>query len=113
MASPKNSERRKRKYANQATRTARNKAAKTARHELRLERFKERANSLVGKAVKFHVTEGDGKHIDMPLPESHKLEGTVQQVMERPKDAKRRGNYLLIRSGGKNYIKARSRVKPV
>lgn len=94
MASPKNSNRSKRKYGDgQKTRTARNKAARAARHELRMERFNERAQALVGKDVKF-AGKQVGKVVDVIF--------NVPRVL-----------VIEDRESGRRYERFRRQVKPV
>jgi len=100
MANVKNGNRRKTKYGDQEPRTAKNKANKKKRHENRIARALMRAEELIGSKVQ--VRAQDGFHT-----------GTVKDVIDKPSDAKRKGNYLKIETPAGILIRPRSRVKVI
>lgn len=100
MADIKNTARSKRKYADREGKTAANKTARTARHEKRTQRMKDRTLALIGSPVKVA-----------------KQDATVKAVLfsgdeDYPKRS-RSGAYLRVDIDGTERIVARRSVKPV
>jgi len=94
MAHVKNSVRSKRKYGDKRTSaTARNKQNKQTRHELRMERFKERTAALVGQRVRTGNQEGT-------VLQAEKIEG-------------RRGTTLTIALQDRQVLRSRRSVRPI
>lgn len=118
MASPKNSDRRKRKYGDgQKARTARNKANAKARAERRQARLVERTQALIGQHVQFRSKDN-----------RHPLVGTVTDVLRKgdedypepydrrknPTGSKRRhGAFVKIRTPDGHKKVSRHRIKLV
>lgn len=98
MANPKNTERRKRKYANQEARTAKNKAASKERGERRIARLLERTRSLIGKTVVARTASGP-------------ISGKVVDVINPGSSEGRAGSWLEIEGPRGNFKVSRSRVK--
>jgi hypothetical protein len=97
MASIKNTNRRKRKYADQASRTTRNKAARVARHDRREQRFAQRAEALMGERVDY----GDGI-------------GTVTDVLDTDVKEKRPRTLVIVdENSGAEKLRTPKRVKRV
>jgi hypothetical protein len=101
VASVKNTARRKRKYGDQAARTARNKQTKKSAAELHEVKKVERTQLLVGKKVQIRTP--DGPQV-----------GTVREVVPAPSGSVRqRGQFLLVSCRDENFVRSRHRVKPV
>lgn len=102
MAKAKNSDRRKRKYSNQASRTEKNKQKKLERHAKRTDRLRERTKALIGSVVKVRTGEGI-------------KEGTVTYVFypkddSYPKRNRSNGAYLNIKSENKSFLVSRTHI---
>lgn len=105
MANLKNTNRRKRKYANQAARTERNRASKKARAERHQTYLKDRTMALQGKRAIARTGEGT-------------FEGEITDIIwdgpDHPKNkgSKRKsGQFLEITRGTETRVRSRHRIK--